>query len=170
MHQCRALQTRHIQKTREKTPLQRVPCPWYSDLRHPGRIARWVACPSAIADTFTGSHAGTKISHNYPIPKGADPFHCHALRVRGGENNVYFAFANVLDEPRRYLGKSAVFASDSFAFPGQESAMLDEEGIAGATVDTTNLDTPYPTNIVRRKDLVVMRQPHHYQPLAKWHQ
>ncbi|WP_172745502.1 hypothetical protein [Neorhizobium galegae] len=27
-----------------------------------------------------------------------------------------------------------------------------------------------PTNIVRRKDLVVMRQPHHYQPLVKWHQ
>nr|WP_225339352.1 hypothetical protein [Agrobacterium tumefaciens] len=108
MHQCRAQQTRHIQKTREKT--------------------------------------------------------------RCGENNVYFAFANVLDEPRGYLGKSAVFASDSFAFPGQESVIPDAEGIAGATVDTTNLDTPYPTNIARLKDLVVMRQPHHYQPLVKWHQ
>ncbi|MGR9145970.1 nitrilase-related carbon-nitrogen hydrolase (plasmid) [Rhizobium leguminosarum] len=129
-----------------------------------------VACPSAIAGTFTGSHNGTKIPHNYPIPKGADPYHWHALRVRGGENNVYFAFANVLDAARGYLGKSAVFGPDSFAFPRQESAILDEDGIAAATVDTTNLETPYPTNIVRRKDLVVMRQPHHYQPLVKWHQ
>lgn len=60
-----------------------------------------------------------------------------------------------------------MFGPDSFAFPRQESVILDAEGIAGATVDTTNLDTPYPTNIARRKDLVVMRQPHHYQPLVK---
>lgn len=111
------------------------------------------------------------MEHNKPpIPKGGDPYHWHALRVRGGENNVYFAFANVLDAARGYLGKSAVFGPDSFAFPRQESAILDGEGIAAATVDTSNLDTPYPTNIVRRKDLVVMRQPHHYQPLVKWHQ
>jgi hypothetical protein len=37
-------------------------------------------------------------------------------------------------------------------------------------VDTTNLDTRYPTNIVRRKDLVAMRLPHHYAELVKWHQ
>jgi hypothetical protein len=37
-------------------------------------------------------------------------------------------------------------------------------------VDTSTLDTPYPTNVVRRKDLVVMRLPHHYAPLVKWHQ
>jgi hypothetical protein len=28
-------------------------------------------------------------------------------------------------------------------------------------VDTTNLDTVYPTNVVRRKDLVAMRMPLH---------
>ncbi|WP_210306217.1 MULTISPECIES: hypothetical protein, partial [Rhizobium] len=33
--------------------------------------------------------------------------------------------------------------------------------------DWANLDTPYPTIIVRRKDLVVIRQPHHDQPLVK---
>jgi hypothetical protein len=32
-------------------------------------------------------------------------------------------------------------------------------------MDTTNLDTVYPTNIVRRKDLVAMRMPHGYRAL-----
>ena len=36
-----------------------------------------------------------------------------------------------------------------------------------AVVDTTNLDTVYPTNIVRRKDLVAMRMPHSYRALIK---
>lgn len=129
-----------------------------------------VACPAAVAGRFTGSHGGTKIHHNYPIPTGADPYHWHAFRVRGGESNVYFAFANVIDPARGFDGKSAVFGPDSFVFPRQESAILEEEGFAAASVDTSNLDTPYPTNVVRRKDLVVMRLPHHYAELVKWHQ
>lgn len=129
-----------------------------------------VACPSAIAGTFTGAHAGTKIPHNHPIPKGADPWHWHAFRMRGGENNVYLAFANVIAPEKGFLGASAVFGPDSFVFPRQETAILDEEESAVAPVDTTNLDTPYPTNIVRRKDLVTMRLPHHYLPLVTWHQ
>ncbi|WP_413205805.1 nitrilase-related carbon-nitrogen hydrolase [Rhodospirillum sp. A1_3_36] len=124
-----------------------------------------VACPSAIAGVFTGAHKGTTIPHNYPIPRGADPYHWHAFRVRGGENNLYLAFANVLAPERDMRGMSAVFGPDSFAFPRQESAILDTEGLASATVDTSNLDSVYPTNVVRRKDLIVMRLPHHYQPL-----
>jgi predicted amidohydrolase len=129
-----------------------------------------VACPAAISGRFTGAHGGTAIRHNYPIPTGADPYHWHAFRVRGGESNVYFAFANAIDPVRGFHGGSAVFGPDSFAFPRQESPILDEEGFAAAVVDTTNLDTPYPTNVVRRKDLVAMRLPHHYADLVKWHQ
>jgi predicted amidohydrolase len=129
-----------------------------------------VACPAAISGRFTGAHGGTAIRHNYPIPTGADPYHWHAFRVRGGESNVYFAFANAIDPARGFHGGSAVFGPDSFAFPRQESPILDEEGFAAAVVDTTNLDTQYPTNVVRRKDLVAMRLPHHYADLVKWHQ
>ena len=129
-----------------------------------------IACPAAIAGQFTGAHDGTRIRHNYPIPTGADPYHWHAFRVRGGESNVYFAFANICDPDHGYAGKSAVFGPDAFAFPRHELAILDDEGFATTTVDTTNLDTPYPTNIVRRKDLVMMRLPHHYPDLVKWHQ
>lgn len=125
-----------------------------------------IACPSAIRGRFTGSHGGTQIRHNFPIPTGADPYHWHAFRVRAGESNVYVAFANVLDAQRGFDGKSAVFGPDTFAFPREESAILEEEGFVVADVDTTNLDTPYPTNVVRRKDLVAMRLPHHYCDLV----
>ena len=129
-----------------------------------------VACPAAIAGRFTGAHAGTTVAQNYPIPTGADPYHWHLFRVRAGESNVYFGFANVVDPARGFLGKSAVFGPDSFQFPRQESAIVESEGFASATVDTTNLDTPYPTNVVRRKDLVTMRLPQHYYDLVRWHQ
>lgn len=129
-----------------------------------------VACPAAVAGRFTGPHAGTQVPHNYPIPTGADPYHWHAFRIRGGESNVYFAFANVLDAARGFEGNSGLFGPDNFAFPRQESAVLDEEGVVTTSVDTTNLDTPYPTNIVRRKDLLAMRLPHHYPDLVRWHQ
>lgn len=125
----------------------------------------FVVAPSAISGTFTGAHRGTRIPHNYPTPTGADPYHWHAFRVRGGESNVYFAFSNVLDPTRDMNGMSGVFGPDTFAFPRQESAILDEVGVVSTTVDTSNLDTSYPTNVVRRKDLVVMRLPHHYEPL-----
>jgi hypothetical protein len=43
----------------------------------------------------------------------------------------------------------------------------DGEGIATALIDTSNLDSVYPTNVVRRKDLVAMRMPHTYRNLVK---
>jgi predicted amidohydrolase len=125
-----------------------------------------IACPAAIRGRFIASHSGSRIRHNYPIPAGADPYHWHAFRVRAGESNVYLVFANVFDPQRGFEGKSAVFGPDTFAFPRQESAILEEEGVAVATIDTTNLDTPYPTNVVRRKDLLAMRLPHHYTELV----
>ena len=37
-------------------------------------------------------------------------------------------------------------------------------------IDTSNLDTNYPTNVVRDKFMMSMRQPQHYIPLVKHHQ
>lgn len=126
-----------------------------------------VLCPAALRGSLTSAHAGTAISQNYPIPTGADPHHWHLMRARAGENNVHLAFANVLDEASGYLGKSGVFGPDTFEFPRREAILPAGEGVAVAEIDTTNLDSPYPTNVVRRKDLVTMRQPHHYLPLIR---
>ena len=121
-----------------------------------------IACPADLPEGFTGAHEGTAIPHNYPIPKGADPYHWHAFRTRSGENNLHLAFANACkDTP----GHSGIFGADTFAFPRDESAILDTPGLATLDIDLTNLGGPYPTNVTRRKDLITMRLPHHYTPL-----
>jgi predicted amidohydrolase len=125
-----------------------------------------IACPAAQTGVFASGHAGTSVKQNYPIPTGADPFHWHHFRARAGENNLVFAFANVVDPENGYPGQSGVFGPETFTFPRTEAIVVEGEGIAVSSLDTTNLATPYPTNPIRRKDLVTMRLPHHYVPLA----
>lgn len=126
-----------------------------------------VLCPAALRGALTAPHAGSAVTQNYPIPTGADPHHWHLMRARAGENNVHLAFANVSDEAAGYRGKSGVFGPDTFEFPRREAILGEGEGVIAAEIDTSNLDTRYPTNVVRRKDLVTMRQPHHYLPLIR---
>ncbi len=126
-----------------------------------------IVCPSAIKEQFSSSHAGTAVAQPAPIPTGTDPHHWHHFRVRAGENNVFFAFANVFDPKRGYPGLSGVFGPDTFEFPRREAIAPDGEGQVTSLVDTTNLETNYPTNVVRRKDLVAMRMPHSYRDLVR---
>lgn len=126
-----------------------------------------IVCPAAIKGRFSSPHAGTEVMQPSPIPTGADPHHWHHFRVRAGENNVFLAFANVVDPERGYPGLSGVFGPDTFAFPRREAIASSGPGVVTALVDTSNLDTVYPTNVVRRKDLVSMRMPHSYRGLIK---
>ena len=80
---------------------------------------------------------------------------------------MFFAFANVFDPERGYPGQSGVFGPDTFEFPRREAIASEGEGLATALVDTTNLKSKYPTNVVRRKDLVSMRIPHSYRDLVR---
>ena len=123
-----------------------------------------IVCPAALTGRYVASHAGTKIGQNYPVPTGADPYHWHHFRCRAGENNVFLAFANAAGPGPR--APSGIFGPDTFEFPRREAIVTGAEGIALAEIDTTNLATPYPTSAVRRKDLVMMRLPHHYEPLV----
>lgn len=124
-----------------------------------------IACPAALNTPRPWAHAGTSIPLVAPIPTGADQYHWHLARVRAGENNVYMAFANSFDLEHDTYGASGVFGPDTFAFPRAEAMITQAAGCVAMTIDTSNLDTPYPTNVVRRKDLVSMRQPHHYSAL-----
>ncbi|MBR0799605.1 amidohydrolase [Bradyrhizobium jicamae] len=126
-----------------------------------------ITCPAAIKGRFSSSHAGTDVTQPDPIPTGADPHHWHHFRVRAGENNVFLAFANVVDAKRGYPGLSGVFGPNTFEFPRREAIVAEGAGLATALVDTNNLDSVYPTNVVRRKDLVSMRMPHSYRGLIK---
>jgi hypothetical protein len=60
-----------------------------------------------------------------------------------------------------------VFGPDTFEFPRREAMASNGPGLATTLVDTGNLDSVYPTNVVRRKDLVSMRMPHSYRGLIR---
>ncbi|WP_372025871.1 nitrilase-related carbon-nitrogen hydrolase [Tistrella mobilis] len=127
-----------------------------------------IAAPAAIAGRISFGHPGSKVAQNPPIPTGADPHHWLLFRVRAGENNVWLVAANHIDEAKGFAGKSGIFGPDSFAFPRREAFIPEGEGLVTATIDTGTLPgSPYPTNVVRRKDLVAMRQVHHYLPLVR---
>ena len=129
-----------------------------------------VLCSSAQKGIFTHGHAGSKIRQNYPIPMGADPNHWNHFRIRGGENNLYFVYSNISDEKNNFFGKSGIFGPDPFKFPREESLIHNEEDLTHLKINTSNLDTNYPTNVVRDKFMMSMRHPHHYTPLIKHRQ
>ena len=129
-----------------------------------------VLCSSAQKGVFTHGHKGSKIRQNYPIPMNADPKHWNHFRIRGGENNIYFLFSNISDRKNNYLGKSGIFGPDPFKFPREESLIHQNEDLTHLEIDTSNLDTNYPTNVVRDKFMMSMRQPQHYIPLIKHRQ
>lgn len=124
-----------------------------------------IACLAALDKPAPLAHQGTAIPHVWPIPRGADPYHWLLPRVRAGENNVWLAFANWPEAEGENFGISGVFGPDTFAFPRQESKVLSNNGLAQLAITTGSPDTPYPNHVVRRKDLVLMRQPHFYTPL-----
>lgn len=124
-----------------------------------------ILCPSLMDISFIQGHMGTNVKQNYPIPTSADPFHWHLYRVRAGENNVYLAFSNGYDPKHGFYGKSGLFGPDTFYFPRNESIVTEDEGIGVMSISTENLDSHYPTNVIRRKDLVLMRQPHYYKDI-----
>lgn len=125
-----------------------------------------IACPSAVKDRFHQGHAGTSVAQPAPIPTGPDPLHWHQYRVRAGENNCWLAFANVHAPLAGYPGLSGVFGPDTFLFPRQEAVADGNMPYVVMTIDTGTVGGNYPTHVVRRKDLVLMRQPHHYVDLV----
>ncbi|HCL66040.1 MAG TPA: amidohydrolase [Rhizobium sp.] len=125
-----------------------------------------IACPSAIATKFVMDHAGTAVSHPEPIPTGADTHHWHHYRVRAGENNCYIAFANALHSSEPHSCFSGIFGPDTFAFPRNETIIVPGQNLALANIDIADGNSRCPVNVVRRKELVLMRLPHHYNSLV----
>ena len=123
-----------------------------------------LCCPSAMNAPEPWGLGATENWHNYPIPMGYSTMHWHLWRVRGGENNCYMAFANMSGayiSGKDCFGRSGIFQPDTFLFPRSEVILgAKEEDVAIIEIDTSNSpDSVYPTNVVRRKDLITMRQP-----------
>lgn len=129
-----------------------------------------ICCPAAMNSPKPYGLSGTDAWHNYPIPRGYSSIHWHLWRVRGGENNCYMAFANMVGayvSGPDCVGRSGIFGPDTFSFPRHEIILsADTEELGTYTIDTSNNQgSVYPTNVVRRKDLVCMRQPLWYDVL-----
>jgi predicted amidohydrolase len=124
-----------------------------------------ICCPSSIETGFHFGHEGSAVRQPDPIPFGADPIHWHHYRVRAGENNCYLAFANTR-KANNIGGLSGIFGPDTFSFPRKE-AIVGDSALAVADIDLASSNPIYPTNVARRKDLVLMRQPYQYAALIK---
>ncbi len=98
-----------------------------------------------------------------PAVTGEDPVHFHLARVRAIENNCYLAFAS-LPAPAG-IGHSAVFGPTATFRASEVVLGPDERGVAVRAIDTSNLESEYPTCAVRAKDYLRMRQPHLYDLL-----
>lgn len=53
-----------------------------------------------------------------------------------------------------------------FVIADRQRTDIANDNIQTTEIDTSSTSPTYPTNVVRRKDLVLMRQPHHYLPLV----
>ena len=128
-----------------------------------------IAVPSAVEFPLPIGSRGTVLPHPKPIPTGAEPLHWHLWRVRAGESCTYVAFANQIktESGKKYFGRSGIFQPDLFAHPRKEiTASSNKEEILNLRIDTTNLDSELPTNPVRAKYLLKMRQPYWYDAVV----
>jgi hypothetical protein len=103
----------------------------------------------------------TAIPLGPPVRTAHDPQHFHLARQRARENNCYLAFASLA--PPTGIGGSALFGPDPSY--GGEEVLLNSSGVTAGVIDTSNLDTPYPSSAVRAKELIRMRQPQLYDLL-----
>lgn len=105
----------------------------------------------------------TQIPLPPPALQEADPTHFHLARVRAQENSTVIAYAAL--SPPEGTGWTGIFGP--IAESRQEEQLLDPTvtGLTSGVLDTTNLPTPFPTNPLRAKELLRMRQTHLYDLL-----
>jgi len=127
-----------------------------------------ICVPSALEYPLPIAGEKTSIPHPRPIPRRADPTHWHLWRVRAGENCTYVAFANQCgaESGSNFFGFSGIFQPDLFAFPRKETVAASGEDLRSLTIDTSSPEPDNPSNQVRAKYLLRMRQPYWYDPVV----
>ena len=108
----------------------------------------------------------TKIPFADPIIKGDDPHHWHIAKGRAFDNGTHVAFSN--QHGNGMMGLSGIFGFDPWEFPRPEVwASSDKDEIISFTMDTTSVCADFPSNALRRKDFVGMRQPYWYDTIVE---
>jgi predicted amidohydrolase len=107
----------------------------------------------------------TKIPFADPIIKGDDPHHWHLGKGRAFDNGTHVAFSN--QHGGGMMGLSGIFGYNPWEFPRPEVwASPDKDEVISFTMDTTSLSPDFPSNALRRKDFVGMRQPYWYDAVV----
>lgn len=127
-----------------------------------------IACPANLLTPKPLAHNGTLVPQSYPISTGPDAYHQLLPRVRAGENNVWLAFANSEYQTEQSFGLSGIYSPETFVFPRYEIKLPKGKGLVSLEISTGDIHEVYPSHVVRRKDLVRMRQPHYYKSLLKY--
>lgn len=124
-----------------------------------------IACPSHVDWPPVMAQGPTTVPFPPHVERAATNDHFHLWRERSRENNTYIAFANW---PSPAMGWSGIFGPELEELPRREAVVAGSEpGMAALEIDTTNLDSSYPTNVVRAKDLLQMRLPIWYDALLE---
>lgn len=91
--------------------------------------------------------------------------HWHLARVRAVENNYYTVFSNYCD--RGYIGGSGIFGPDSTSIEQDQAVIEDKDKPRSVclSIDTKNNDSQFPTNRVKAKQLLNLREPNWYNEL-----
>ncbi len=107
----------------------------------------------------------TKIPFADPIIKGDDPHHWHIGKARAFDNGTHVAFCN--QHGNKMMGISGIFGIDPWEFPRPEVwASSDKDEVISFSIDTTSIDPHFPSNALRRKDFLGMRQPYWYDVIV----
>jgi predicted amidohydrolase len=122
-----------------------------------------IACPSLLDAPAVQAAGPTAVPLPPEVERGPTADHFHLWRERALENSTYVAFANGAAPA---MGWSAIFGPDT-EDDADDQALVPGAGEGGAalSIDTTNLETHYATNIVRAKDYLGWRMPIWYDPL-----
>ena len=98
-----------------------------------------------------------------PAVTGDDPTHFHLARVRACENMTAVAYA-ALPLPEG-TGWSGLFGPVPESRATERLVEPDHADLTWGLLDTRNAASRYPTNPLRAKDMLRMRQPYWYAPL-----
>lgn len=128
-----------------------------------------IACPCRVDWPAVAPWGATAVPMARHVAAGPTEDHFHLWRERARENNSYVLFANAAPEAGETappMGWSGIFGPGLEDEPRREALVRGTApGAAALAIDTTELDLPYPTNVVRAKDLLGMRMPIWYDAL-----